>query len=368
MALGKGYRTHITRLKGAAQIILFLVFTISPMLFASAVNKHIPVGEYGTIVARHDDIIQGAVVEKINLYPIEFEGSVKRIERNGLLVRYKDAVGTVLMCHGFMCDKYDQGFLRRIFPRGRYNLMTFDFRAHGEKAAGQSCTLGRDEAFDVLAAANFLKNHPDLHGKPLFVYGFSMGAVAAIEAQAKDPSLFQAMVLDCPFDSSENVLKRGLDRVKFSILGYEFSLPGRNILQKYAFHPYIQSFVKAILKTVAKMDPRNINVQLYPVFPAKSVEKIAVPSFFILCKNDEKVSVDAMKTIYRGSGAKYKQLWLTNGRGHFDSYFYNPEQYTDRVRSFLDLALTDSFNQNQQQGIIEDVDDEVTILVERGNP
>ncbi len=363
MALGKGVRTYTQRGHWLRTLVVLVLVCTSSHATGSLVNKHIPVGDYGTIVARHEDAIQGAVVEKVNLYPIEAEGSTKRIERNGLLVRYKDAQGTILMCHGFMCDKYDLGFLRRIFPRGKYNIMTYDFRAHGEKTAGQSCTLGKDEALDVYAAAQFLKHHPDLQGKPLFVYGFSMGAVAAIEAQAKDPSLFQAMVLDCPFDSSENVLKRGLDRVKFSVLGYEFNLPGRAILQKYAFHPYIQSFVKAILKTIAKMDPRNINVQLHPVHPAKSVEKIEVPSFFILCKNDEKVSVDAMKTIYKGSAAKYKQLWLTNGRNHFDSYFYNPEQYTDRVRSFLDMALTGALNQKQQQDVIEDVDDEVTLTI-----
>src|SRR5579872_6155630 len=146
-----GYREGNVRQGHWYRLIILAFLGVTPSLLATAVHKHIKVGDYGTIMARQEDAIQGAIVEKVALYPIEHKGSLKRIERNGLLIRYKDAVGTVLMCHGFMCDKYDQGILRRVFPRGRYNTMTFDFRAHGEKTQGQSCTLGKDEALDVIA-------------------------------------------------------------------------------------------------------------------------------------------------------------------------------------------------------------------------
>lgn len=338
-------------------ILFFLILVPSLSKAEDPLSKH---SDYGMTLSRFDSTyIPNALVERIALYPQESEGSLKKIERAGVLVRYKEAVGTVLMCHGFMCDKFDQGFLRQLFPQGRYNLMSFDFRAHGEKPEGQCCTLGRDEALDVAAAARFLKSHPDLKDKPLFVYGFSMGAVAAIEAQAKDPSLFKAMILDCPFDSSENILKRSIDRIKFSMFGYEFSMPGKAILQKYAFHPYVQASVKAILKAVSVLDPRNINMFVHPITPVKSIEKVSVPSLFISCKQDDKVSIDAIKTMYNGSSALYKTLWLTNGRGHFDSYFYNPEKYTAAVRSFLDQAIEGSLYTAKKQEIIEDIDDHV---------
>lgn len=356
------YKKVESRMKGCTKALYFVLWSLSftSISFANAAAPK-PLAsrnEYGTTVSTFDDAyIRDAIVEKIAFYPQEFEGSAKRIERSGVLVRYKDAVGTILMCHGFMCDKYDQGFLRRLFPRGKYNLMSFDFRAHGEKSEGQCCTLGRDEAFDVIAAARFLKNNPELKNKPLFVYGFSMGAVAAIEAQAKDPSLFKAMILDCPFDSSENILKRSLDRIRFSMFGYEFTMPGKDILQKYAFHPYVQTLVKAFLRAVSNLDPRNINMFVYPITPVKSIEKISVPTFFISCKRDDKAPVEAIKTIYNGSSAQYKKLWITNGRGHFDSYFYNPEKYTEAVRTFLDQAVNGSLYTVHKQEIIEDIED-----------
>lgn len=339
--------------------LILMSFTVCSFSIQAGGTEMAPenVGEFGTIISRQNDYVDGATLEKVAIFSKESEQSTNKIERQAILIRYKEAQGTILMCHGFMCDKFDIGFLRHIFPQGKYNLMACDFRAHGEKTDGQCCTLGRDEAYDVLAAANFLKNHPALKNKPLFVYGFSMGAVAAIEAQAKDSSLFNAMILDCPFESSIGVLQRGLERAKFSLFGYEFDLPGKSLLKKYAFHPYVQSLVKFVLKTVAKMDARNINMFVYPIFPAKSIEKIQVPSFFIHCKRDEKVSVDAIKTIFNGSAAHYKVLWLTNGRGHFDSYFYSPEKYTAQVRNFLDLAMKGNLKKESHQEIIEDVEE-----------
>ncbi|MFI5332944.1 MAG: alpha/beta hydrolase [Candidatus Babeliales bacterium] len=328
---------------------------VMPLLKASQLPP--PVNPYGTTVHSDPTYINGAVAEKVTLFSQENSQSDKKIERSGLLIRYPDAVGTVVMCHGFMCDKYDQGILRGMFPAGKFNVLSFDFRAHGENTRGQCCTFGRDEAYDVLAAAHFIKNHPQVKDAPIFVYGFSMGAVAAIEAQAKDPSLFKAMILDCPFDTMENVLRRGLDDVKFSILGYEINIPGRELLNKYAFHPYVQSLVKIILKTVAQMDPRNITTHMCPVTPVKTVSKVSVPSLFISCKKDKRVSIEGIKAIYNNSAASYKKLWLTNGRWHFDSYFYNPEKYTETVRNFLDLALQGTLYTTQKQEIVEDIEE-----------
>ncbi len=168
------------------------------------------VSEYGATVAQNTRAIPQATVEHIALHVPKKANSAEKIIRYGRLVRYPNAQATILICHGFMCDKFDVGFLRHMFPQGKYNFMTFDFRAHGENSEGQRCTFGRDESLDVITAAYFLKNHEHLKETPIMVYGFSMGAVAAIEAQAKDPSLFSAMVLDCPFDSSENIIKHSL--------------------------------------------------------------------------------------------------------------------------------------------------------------
>lgn len=314
-------------------------------------------GMYGHVIPEKTKMANGIIVEHVALYPQEGHGSLKRITRNGVLARSDNAKATILVCHGFMCDKYDVGMLRRIFKTKQFNVMTFDFRAHGQDGEGQYCTFGRDESLDVIAAAKFLRNHPDLLDKPLFVYGFSMGAVSAIEAQALAPELFDAMILDCPFDSSERVIKTGLESLHCSIFGYEFDVPGKELLQKYAFHPYVQALVKAVLKTVAQMDATGVSTNFCPLHPAESAKKITVPIFFIHCKNDQKVSVDQVRCVYEGA-AGYKRLWLTNGRRHYDSFFYNPEKYIENVRQFYNQFLNGELSQMPQAEIIEDEEDD----------
>lgn len=342
----KGDEMHCSPLK-ITHIFVFVLFAIHNA------NGH---NSYGFIIPEKTKTSEnGMTIEQVILLPQEHHDSTNTIMRKGVLFRNPQARATVLICHGFMCDKYDVGILRKVFKKSHFNVMTFDFRGHGEDKEGQYCTFGRDEALDVIAAAKFLHNHESLRNIPLFVYGFSMGAVSAIEAQSLE-NLFDAMILDCPFDSSEKVIKTGLEGLKCSILGYEFSLPGRDFLQKYAFHPYIQSLVKSVLKTVAQMDATGVNTNFCPLYPAESVKKITIPIFFIHCKNDQKVSVDQVKKVYDGA-AGYKRLWLTNGRRHYDSFFYNPEKYIREVRNFYNQVLTGEICTLPSQEIVEDSDD-----------
>lgn len=332
-------------------------------------GKHLASGHkmYGSVVSSRPACVAGATLDEIVLYSQQEAGSNRTIELKATLLRYKNAVGTILLCHGFMCDKTDIGFLRDLFPRGKYNIMTFDFRAHGANKEGQFCTLGLDERFDVIAAARFLQNYKPLHKAPLIVYGFSMGAVAAImaEAEVKEEQLagrahknglFKAMVLDCPFSSVENVLKRSLENVKIPLFGYEFDVPGKGLLQQYAFHPYVQSFVIMLLKSIAKVDPRNIALRVRPIHTGQAIKKITTPICFIHCKNDEKVSVDEAHALFNGTASSYAELLLTLGRWHFDSFFYNPEMYKKLVNSFIELAIRGQLPEGQK--VVRDLSEE----------
>ena len=277
------------------------------------------------------------------------------ITRYGTLRTVPHARANVLICHGFMCCKFDIAFLRMIFPIW-CNVMTFDFRAHGENISeNQCCTFGKDEALDVISAVKYLKSRPDIGHLPIIVYGFSMGAVAAIQAQAAYPDLFYAMILDCPYDHSKNVIKKGLENLKFSLFGYEFSLPGRELLEQYAFHPYVQALLKAVLKTVANMDATATNTYIYPVSPMDSAKRITVPCLFIHCSNDEKVPVSAAQNLFN-SAQGFKRLWITLGRRHFDSFFYNPEKYVYKINRFIHKVLHEDIQQKTQQKIAQDAE------------
>lgn len=283
----------------------------------------------------------GGQLESIQFYVPAAPKSNQFIARKGFLLKRSKAKGVVIICHGYMCDKFDAAFLRLLFPE--YHVLTFDFRAHGEHVGDTHlCTFGKHEAFDVIGATQYIKSRSDLQKLPRIAYGFSMGAVAAIQAQAQDKTLFNTMVLDCPFDHSENIIKRGLAHLKFTVGDYTFDVPGKSLLERYAFSPYVQALLKAVLKTVAQMDATATNTHIVPVSPKDSIKRVNVPCFFIHCAQDEKIPLASLHNVYVNASG-YKRLWVTQGRRHFDSFFYNPERYRYKVNKFLKTVLDGSY-------------------------
>lgn len=165
------------------------------------------------------------------------------------------------------------------------------------------------------------------------------------------------MILDCPFDSSENVVKKALDSIKINVFGYEFEMPGKKLMEKYVFHPYVQEFVKFVLKTVGHLDAKNIQTYIHRFSPAESIKKVDVPCMFIHCKEDKRVPVAAIHAIYQNAVGP-KTLWVTNGRRHYDSLFYNPEKYAQRISSFFDRVMNGEIHKEKMQEVSQDSDEE----------
>ncbi len=345
-------------------VLCVLLFGIQTARTGESIRSFEPMRYFythGNLIHTFQPTIKG-ITEPITLHAQEDEIGNRMIARKGMLLKYPNARANVVISHGFMCDKFDIGFVRNMFPKGQYNFISFDFRAHGEISQGQCCTFGKNEAYEVIAAANYFKNHPELKKLPVFAYGFSMGAVASIEAQAKEPKLFDAMILDCPFDSTESIIKKMIHSLKFTFFGYEFNLPGRSYLEQYAFHPYVQEFIKLMFKTVPHLDSKNIQTYMYKFSPAESAKKITVPCLFIHCKEDQRVAINAIHTIYNNAQG-VKQLWVTNGRGHFDSIFYNPEKYSSRITKFYNNVISGLIYKGEKTRVYEDGDNSKIVAV-----
>lgn len=298
-------------------------------------------------------LIPGMNLEAVKFYSRKDHDCPDKIVRHAMLKLKENAPATVLVCHGYMCDKTDVGIFRTIFKD--YNVMTFDFRAHGQEKDGQYSSLGYDEIFDVIGAVEYLKTRPELAQKPIIAYAFSMGAVSAIGAQSKHGQLFDGMILDCPFDHTDTVLQKGIEQLKFTVFGYEVAMPGRALLQKYAYNQYVQKFVKAIFKAITPLDATQIKTRIMPVAPVESIEAVNVPCYFITCKNDEKVPVDSVVSVYMGAKG-FKRLWITNGRRHYDSFFSNPEHYVHRVNEFVHEVAFGTLKNDQSSHIFQDKD------------
>lgn len=295
----------------------------------------------------------------VTLQPLELESQKNasdkniKLKRKGLLLLDPNAKATILICHGFMTNKDDMGILRYLF--NGYNVMTFDFRAHGEESTIGECTFGQEEAYDVIAAAEYIRNHPQLKDMPLIVYGFSMGAVASISAQSQNPCLFDAAIWDCPFESTHDLISRGVSKMKLSIFGYEIDMPGKSFFKRYAFHPWIQSLFKFFMRIGARMDATQIPTEIKVVSAKEAIKNIKIPFLLIACHNDDKAPSEAVSEIYKNANeAPYKRFWISAGRKHFDTLLLNTHKYAYMIRKFVKEFLNDELKTKKKEKIKED--------------
>ncbi len=314
----------------------------------------------------------GGQEEVITFFSRENGESTRALARKAVLIRRPGAQSTVLIFHGFMCNKYDIRFLSNslfntAFDGKPFNTITIDFRAHGDIPEGQCCSFGKDEMYDVMGIVDFVKADPELKDTKRIAYGFSMGAVASILAQSNDPTLFDFAVWDCPFESTENLLGRAVERLRFTVFGYDVGLPGRSLLHKYAYNPYVQSWLKFGLKTIAKMDASQVDTCIVPIDVVEAMSKITIPVMLISCVNDDKAPPAAVEAVYNAAQG-YKRLWVTNGRGHFDSYFYNPEKYIYKVQRFIQKALDGTIKERPLAHVSKDAEEDAVMATKEAEP
>ncbi len=283
--------------------------------------------------------------QRVILYAQEHDTSSLRIPRAAYVQRVPDARATVIICHGFMCCKDDVTFLRWLFPD--CNTLIFDFRGHGEYTSGQWCTFGYDEVHEVISAITYARNDAELGSVPLIVYGFSMGAAASIRAASEHPGLFDAAIWDSPFDNTDNMLSRCIDAMQLSVGGWRFSIPGKRLLRRYIYSPLVQTYFKALLKAVQQIDAVSVATSIKRMAPDQMIQNVRIPALFISCWNDQRTPYEAVKRVYDNAIGP-KELWMTEGRRHFDSFFYDPDAYAEKVNAFITQYITQFRNSSSE--------------------
>lgn len=106
--------------------------------------------------------------------------------------------GTVLMFHGYGACKASQLAEARVLHEAGWDVLLVDSRGSGDSDGGE-ITLGYLEALDVAAARRWLREH-QAAGRPVVLYGSSMGAAAVMRAIHSLAVQADGVVLECPFD------------------------------------------------------------------------------------------------------------------------------------------------------------------------
>ncbi len=124
---------------------------------------------------------------------------------------------TVVLLHGYESSRGELLTLVSALQDHQYNVFVFDFAAHGANAG--VTTFGYREADEVRAAIDILAKRNDLDATRFGLWGYNMGAYAALREAEKDPRV-RALALDAVYDYPRQMVKIGVD--KTGVGGFPF--------------------------------------------------------------------------------------------------------------------------------------------------
>lgn len=221
---------------------------------------------------------------------------------------------SVLVCHGLGANRSNQLILCRALVPAGYNVLAFDFRAHGE-SAGQLTTFGDRERCDVLGAVRWLRSEHPRQSRKIFGLGASMGAAALVAAAADDSpegQAIDALALYAGYDD--------LQKLARSITRQRFIFPTDWLAMNV-------SFPMASLQT---------GTDLGDFSPGELVRKIwPRPVLFIHGQHDEIIPFERGQALYESADIPKWHVWLDRGD---HNNIINSDFVAEVVRRYFDKA------------------------------
>ncbi|AFK21653.1 alpha/beta hydrolase [Pyrococcus sp. ST04] len=217
---------------------------------------------------------------------------------------------TIVLLHGYTSSRWDETYIKpalKFLAEAGYNVLLFDFRAHGE-SEGTKTTVGDKELIDLLSAIDWLENRGL---RRIGVVGFSMGAIVTIRGLGEDERI-ACGVADSPPIYMEKTAARG---VKYFANLPEF------------LYPLIKPF------TIIFSGGKIVNVIEY-------AGKIRKPLLLIAGKKDPLVKPEEVEEFYRKNREinEKVQIWITDSP-HVRTIVDTPEEWKKMVIEFLESSL-----------------------------
>lgn len=191
-----------------------------------------------------------------------------------------------------------------------YSVFMYDFRNHGNSGTGtcEWVTWGPEEHKDVLAAVDYVSNHPDYKDSNIGLLSICMGAASSTYAFGKENGL------------------RGNDQIKAMI----------------AIQPLIYpDFIRAlgldnfVGRIVTKRNNERTGIDLDAVSFIPNVKDINVPTLLVQNSNDQYLHRETIETYYNELQVEKEMIWLDLGKERAAGYDYltkNPE----KILNFFD--------------------------------
>ena len=128
---------------------------------------------------------------------VDFAGEAGMLHGELILPHGEVPFPGVVMCHGLGSDRRAMKPCAQQIARHGVAALVFDFRGHG-RSEGK---LDGNEAQDVIAAVQFLRQRPEIDAGRIALAGHSLGAMAAINAAAEVECLSALVSLSSPSET-----------------------------------------------------------------------------------------------------------------------------------------------------------------------
>lgn len=232
----------------------------------------------------------------------------KNVEINGWFIKSpKDTKKCFIYCHGYTCKRDTPPFDLLVEDLiNDYNIITFEFRAHGF-SKGKMSTAGMKELDDLNAVLTYAK---EVKGQEkICIFGLSMGANVCL--RAGENKNVDVIIVDSPFINLEEYLINNL-----KVWSHLPSI----------FTPFILGYFKL------KMGKKYERIDAFKSIP-NFLDK---PLMLIHAKDDKSISFENSTQIYEVRNNKdITELYLPEVGGHCRSYKENTEEYKTKVTNFV---------------------------------
>ncbi len=230
------------------------------------------------------------------------------LKLHGLWVPAENAVGTVLLVHGYRSTKLvDFGVAFPFYHEKGLNLLIPEHRCHGE-SEGRYITFGVKESGDMLRWIDFHNHHFGAYS--MILSGLSMGASTVMfMADEKLPENVRGIIADCGFTSPRDIIA--------SVFRDATHLPATPTL-------WVTDLLARVIAGFSLCEKST----------EKSLAHSRLPVLLIHGKADDFVPCEMTQRSYDAC-ASSKKLLLVENAGHGVSFLVDHMRYITHIEEFL---------------------------------
>lgn len=212
--------------------------------------------------------------------------------------------GTIVLLHGYGGEKSSMLDKASILKTLGWNCLLIDFRGGGA-SPGTKTSIGYYEAEQVAAAVKWLA---DQKQGPVWLFGTSMGAAAALRAIAHESVSVSGLVLECPFATLY-----GTTAARFRMQG----VPAFPMAGLIVFWGGVQQGFNGFAHN-----------------PVDYAREIKIPTLLMWGEKDPKVSANETAAIFDNLKGPKLRINFPNA-GHENYLLKYKNEWTDAISGFL---------------------------------